>query len=156
MLYLRDRTKVVLRGQLVGEWVECLPRAIAQCCPAQGTVEIDLDGITCVDRAGEQVLLSLWRAHRRFLCTSPFARTLCECLRIPLRDLQESVSVSLMQCRGGTANYLNVLNSQSSLFSADLTLAQVRNNEYRSLVQLYKALGGGWMQASQPSTPRVP
>ncbi len=61
-----------------------------------------------------------------------------------------------MQCRGGTANYLNVLNSQSSLFSADLTLAQVRNNEYRSLVQLYKALGGGWMQASQPSTPRVP
>jgi outer membrane protein, multidrug efflux system len=73
-----------------------------------------------------------------------------------VKDLQESVSVSLMQYRGGTANYLSVLNSQSSLFSAQLTLAQARNNEYQSLVQLYKALGGGWMQASQPSTPRTP
>jgi ABC-type transporter Mla MlaB component len=84
ILYLRDRTKVVLRGQLVAEWAECLPRAIGQCCPAPGTVEIDLDGITCVDRAGEQALLSLWQAHRLFLCTSPFARTLCEHLGIPV------------------------------------------------------------------------
>jgi outer membrane protein, multidrug efflux system len=61
-----------------------------------------------------------------------------------VKDLQDSVSVSLMQYRGGTANYLNVLNSQSSLFSAELTLAQARNSEYQSLVQLYKALGGGW------------
>jgi outer membrane protein, multidrug efflux system len=61
-----------------------------------------------------------------------------------VRDLRESVGVSLMQYRGGTANYLNVLNSQSSLYSAELTLAQGRNGEYQSLVQLYKALGGGW------------
>jgi outer membrane protein, multidrug efflux system len=61
-----------------------------------------------------------------------------------VKDLQESVSVSLMRYRGGTANYLEVLDSQRSLFSAELTLAQARNNEYQSLVQLYKALGGGW------------
>jgi hypothetical protein len=28
--------------------------------------------------------------------------------------------------------------------NAELSLAQARNNEYQSLVQLYKALGGGW------------
>ena len=61
-----------------------------------------------------------------------------------VKDLQESVEVSLMRYRGGTANYLNVLDSQRSLFQAELTLAQARNNEYQSLVQLYKALGGGW------------
>jgi multidrug efflux system outer membrane protein len=61
-----------------------------------------------------------------------------------VKDLQESVSVSLMRYRGGTANYLDVLDSQRSLFSAELTLAQARNNEYQGLVQLYKALGGGW------------
>lgn len=60
------------------------------------------------------------------------------------KDLQESVSVSLMRYRGGTATYLDVLDSQRSLFSAELTLAQARNSEYQSLVQLYKALGGGW------------
>jgi outer membrane protein, multidrug efflux system len=61
-----------------------------------------------------------------------------------VRDLQESVNVSLMRYRGGTSNYLDVLDSQRSLFNAELTLAQARNNEYQSLVQLYKALGGGW------------
>jgi outer membrane protein, multidrug efflux system len=61
-----------------------------------------------------------------------------------VKDLQESVSVSLMRYRGGTATYLDVLDSQRSLFNAELTLAQARNNEYQSLVQLYKALGGGW------------
>ena len=61
-----------------------------------------------------------------------------------VKDLQESVDVSLMRYRGGTAAYLEVLDSQRSLFQAELTLAQARNNEYQSLVQLYKALGGGW------------
>jgi multidrug efflux system outer membrane protein len=61
-----------------------------------------------------------------------------------VKDLQESVDVSLMRYRGGTANYIDVLDSQRSLFQAELTLAQTRNNEYQSLVQLYKALGGGW------------
>jgi len=61
-----------------------------------------------------------------------------------VKDLQESVDVSLMRYRGGTANYLDVLDSQRSLFQAELTLAETRNNEYQSLVQLYKALGGGW------------
>ena len=59
-------------------------------------------------------------------------------------DLQESVNVSLMRYRGGTATYLDVLDSQRSLFNAELTLAQARNNEYQGLVHLYKALGGGW------------
>ena len=61
-----------------------------------------------------------------------------------VKDLQESVEVSLMRYRGGTANYLDVLDSQRSLFQAELTLALARNNEYQGLVQLYKALGGGW------------
>ena len=61
-----------------------------------------------------------------------------------VKDLQQSVDVSLMRYRGGTSNYLEVLDSQRSLFNAELTLAHARNNEYQSLVQLYKALGGGW------------
>jgi multidrug efflux system outer membrane protein len=37
-----------------------------------------------------------------------------------------------------------VLDGQRSLFAAELTLAEARGNEYQSLVQLYRALGGGW------------
>jgi multidrug efflux system outer membrane protein len=61
-----------------------------------------------------------------------------------VRDLEESVSLSIMRYQGGITNYLEVLDGQRSLFAAELTLAQARGNEYQSFVQLYKALGGGW------------
>ena len=61
-------------------------------------------------------------------------------------DLQESVRLSNMRYKGGTTAYLEVLDGQRSLFSAELTLAQARGTEYQSLVQLYRALGGGWQQ----------
>lgn len=63
-----------------------------------------------------------------------------------VKDLQESVSLSIKRYRGGITTYLEVLDGQRSLFSAELSLAQARGNEYQSLVQLYKALGGGWQQ----------
>lgn len=61
-------------------------------------------------------------------------------------DLQESVRLSNMRYKGGTTAYLEVLDGQRALFAAELTLAQARGNEYQSLVQLYRALGGGWKQ----------
>lgn len=59
-------------------------------------------------------------------------------------DLQESVRLSILRYEGGTTTYLEVLDGQRSLFSAELVLAQARGTEYQSLVQLYRALGGGW------------
>ena len=61
-----------------------------------------------------------------------------------VKDLQDTVGTSLIRYRGGITTYLEVLDGQRSLFNAELALAQARGNEYQSLVQLYKALGGGW------------
>jgi multidrug efflux system outer membrane protein len=61
-------------------------------------------------------------------------------------DLQETVRISTLRYKGGTATYLEVLDGQRSLYGAELTLAVARGDEYRGLVQLYKALGGGWQQ----------
>lgn len=65
---------------------------------------------------------------------------------VTVADLQESVRLSDMRYKGGTTTYLEVLDGQRSLYSAELALAQARGNEYQSLVQLYRALGGGWQQ----------
>jgi multidrug efflux system outer membrane protein len=65
---------------------------------------------------------------------------------VTVADLQESVRLSILRYTGGTTTYLEVLDGQRSLFDAELTLAQARGSEYQSLVQLYKALGGGWQQ----------
>jgi multidrug efflux system outer membrane protein len=61
-----------------------------------------------------------------------------------VKDLQDSVDTSLVRYRGGITTYLEVLDGQRSLYTAELTLAQARGDEYQSLVQLYRALGGGW------------
>ncbi len=61
-------------------------------------------------------------------------------------DLQESVRISTLRYKGGTTTYLEVLDSQRSFYAAELTLASARGDEFRSLVQLYRALGGGWRQ----------
>jgi multidrug efflux system outer membrane protein len=61
-----------------------------------------------------------------------------------VKDLQDTVDTSLLRYRGGITTYLEVLDGQRSLYTAELTLAQARGDEYQSLVQLYRALGGGW------------
>jgi len=48
--------------------------------------------------------------------------------------------------RGGVTSYLEVLDSDSRYFEAELGLAQAQLNERLALVQLYNALGGGWQQ----------
>jgi multidrug efflux system outer membrane protein len=51
-----------------------------------------------------------------------------------------------MRFRGGVDTFLNALTADTDLFSAELSLAQTRRDELLSLVQVYKALGGGWQE----------
>jgi multidrug efflux system outer membrane protein len=63
-----------------------------------------------------------------------------------VKTLQEAVRISQLRYRGGITTFLEVLDNQRSLYSAQLTLAQVQTSAYQSLVTLYRALGGGWQQ----------
>jgi len=58
----------------------------------------------------------------------------------------DATSISQSRYSGGVSSYLEVLDSDSRYFSAQLTLAQAQLNERLSLVELYAALGGGWQQ----------
>jgi len=58
--------------------------------------------------------------------------------------LSESVRLSDLRYRGGLDSYLQVLDAERNLFDSQLTLAQLRLLELQSVVQLYRALGGGW------------
>jgi multidrug efflux system outer membrane protein len=48
--------------------------------------------------------------------------------------------------RGGVTSYLEVLDSDTRHFDAQIELSQALLNERLALVQLYNALGGGWQQ----------
>jgi multidrug efflux system outer membrane protein len=57
---------------------------------------------------------------------------------------QDATRLSEMRYRGGVTSYLEVLDSDTRYFDAQLGLAQAQLNERLALVQLYNALGGGW------------
>ena len=57
---------------------------------------------------------------------------------------QEASRLSETRYRAGLTSYLEVLTNETNHFSAELGLAQARVEELEALVQLYRALGGGW------------
>ena len=54
--------------------------------------------------------------------------------------------MSRVRYAGGIDPLLNALDAERDLFEAELTLVQTRRNELLAVVQLYRALGGGWQQ----------
>jgi outer membrane protein, multidrug efflux system len=57
---------------------------------------------------------------------------------------QDATRLARLRYEGGATSYLEVLTTDSDLFSAQLNLVGAQEGEALSLVQLYSALGGGW------------
>jgi multidrug efflux system outer membrane protein len=60
--------------------------------------------------------------------------------------LKDRSALAYLRYEGGVDSLLNALDADRDLFQAELDLTVTRRNELLSLVQLYKALGGGWQQ----------
>lgn len=64
--------------------------------------------------------------------------------QIQVGAARETLRLSDIRYRGGVTDYLEVLDAQRVLFSAETSLARSRQAELIASVQLYRALGGGW------------
>ena len=62
--------------------------------------------------------------------------------------LSAASQLSTQRYQGGLDSYLPVLDAQRNLFQGELDLARLRGLEIGSLIQLYRALGGGWTPQS--------
>lgn len=60
---------------------------------------------------------------------------------------RDATRLANIRYEGGVTSYLEVLFNEQQLFAAELNLAQARLDELLSVVQLYRALGGGWQTA---------
>jgi multidrug efflux system outer membrane protein len=72
-----------------------------------------------------------------------------------VKALAEYARLAKLKYDGGYTDYLTVLNAQQQLFPAEINYAQNLGQTYNSLVNLYKSMGGGWVdradaRASQP------
>jgi multidrug efflux system outer membrane protein len=63
-----------------------------------------------------------------------------------LATLQDRSRLSYVRYRGGVDTLLSALDADRDLFEAELVLTETRRDELLALVQLYRALGGGWQE----------
>ena len=57
--------------------------------------------------------------------------------------------LSRMRYDLGVTSYLEVLESERTLFNAELQLSEIRQATFNSYIRLYKALGGGWISKEE-------
>jgi multidrug efflux system outer membrane protein len=63
--------------------------------------------------------------------------------------LQEYARLARMRFDGGAAGYLEVLFADNELFAAELAAVTASGARYTSLVDVYKAMGGGWVDEAE-------
>lgn len=80
-----------------------------------------------------------------------------EAQRRQVEALRDYARLARKRYEGGYSSYLEVLDAESSLFNSELLYSQGQRDRLLAHVDLYKALGGGWVdtasaQAPQPAT----
>jgi len=69
---------------------------------------------------------------------------------------RNATELANVRYEGGVTSYLEVLYNEQELFSAELVLAQARRNELFSVIQIYRALGGGWTETATQHASSTP
>ena len=100
----------------------------------------------------EQAVLQAFREASDALVTVRTARDQRIAQQSQVVALRKAAELAEIRYRGGVASYLEVLDAQRQLFSAELGLSQTQLLELSSVVGLYRALGGSWEmhEASSP------
>lgn len=70
--------------------------------------------------------------------------------RLQQQALEQALRIARNRYNEGYASYLEELDAQRNLFSAELTALQLQGDALTAEVNLYKALGGGWEPPSPP------
>jgi multidrug efflux system outer membrane protein len=98
----------------------------------------------------EQTILTAFREVEDALVAIGKTREQTRAQEQQVVSLRSAVELATLRYQGGVANYLDVLTAQQSLFDAELSLAATRRLHLVSIVQLYRALGGGWVPDATP------
>jgi multidrug efflux system outer membrane protein len=105
--------------------------------------------------AYQRTILSAFQDVENALIAVQKAREKREAQEQQVAALQSALGFAMQRYQGGRASYLDVLTAQRNLFTAELSLADTRRAQLTSIVQLYKALGGGWSPQAAEALPVV-
>jgi multidrug efflux system outer membrane protein len=92
----------------------------------------------------EQSVLQALREVEDALIAARTSRERYRALQRQVVAAQSTVRLAQLRYDGGVTSYLEVLDSERTLFDSQLSESQALQQQLVSIVQLYKALGGGW------------
>jgi multidrug efflux system outer membrane protein len=102
----------------------------------------------------QQVILNAFRETNDALTGSVKKREESEAQIRRVAALREYARLSKLRWDGGYASYLEVLYAENELFSAELTAVRSQADRYVQIVNVYKAVGGGWVDEADQLAPQ--
>jgi len=96
----------------------------------------------------QQAIQNAFRDVEDSLVDQHRTREQLEALTRQVEALRTYARVARLRYDNGYTSYIEVLDAERSLFSAELNYAQTQGTLFQSLVNLYKAMGGGWVVAA--------
>jgi multidrug efflux system outer membrane protein len=96
--------------------------------------------------AYQQIIKSAFREVADSLVGYRRAREFRETQEQLVTSAQDARRLADLRYQGGATSYLEVLDSDTRLFSAELDLAEAQQAELAAFVEIYRALGGGWRE----------
>ena len=73
-----------------------------------------------------------------------------------VESLRASARVARLRYDNGYTSYIDVLDAERSLFDAELAYTQTKGALLQALINLYKAMGGGWITMAEPPVSKTP
>jgi multidrug efflux system outer membrane protein len=102
----------------------------------------------------EQVVLNAFRETNDALIGVEKRREEYEALAKRTNALRTYARLSRAKYEGGASGYIEVLYAENELFAAELNAIATLAQRHAELINLYKALGGGWVDAADPLAPQ--
>ena len=102
----------------------------------------------------QQTVLNAFRDTNDALVGVAKRRMEYEALAKRAGALRTYARLSRARYEGGAANYIEVLYAENELFAAELSAVSTLAERHAELINLYKALGGGWIDAADPLAPK--
>jgi multidrug efflux system outer membrane protein len=100
----------------------------------------------------QQVIQTAFREVDDSLVDQKHTKDQLEALGRQTAALREYARLAQLRFDEGYTSYLEVLDSNRSLFDAELNYAQTKATLFRSFINLYKAMGGGWVTEADKMT----
>jgi multidrug efflux system outer membrane protein len=100
----------------------------------------------------QQTILAAFRETNDALAGSVRKKQEADAQALRVRSLRDYARLSRVRFNNGYASYLEVLYAENELFAAELASVRSFADGYAQIVNVYKAMGGGWVDLADQST----